>query len=221
MTMRTLLVAALLGTSALAGPARAQQQPPVTPTEVPAGQAAAQAGIAECDRLIAYLEQARTAPSGVTLEQAREWRRALDGAACHTTIGRLTGEGAAPAQDAPRGPGDPVQTGALPGLNLQNLTVDALEDMSVFNARGEKLGDVDGVLTGADNKTYLVIGQGGFLGVGGKKVALAADQLALAGDQLVAEGLTDDQIRALPEFKASDGFKEMDGSQSAQLRRIR
>ena len=219
--MRTLLVAALLGTSALAGPAGAQQQPPVTPTEVPAGQAAAQAGIAECDRLISYLEQARTPPSGVTLEQAREWRRALDGAACHTTIGRLTGEGAAPAQDAPRGPGDPVQTGALPGLNLQNLTVDALEDMSVFNARGEKLGDVDGVLMGADNKTYLLIGQGGFLGVGGKKVALAADQLALAGDQLVAEGLTDDQIRALPEFKASDGFKEMDGSQSAQLRRIR
>ena len=219
--MRTLLVAALLGTSALAGPAGAQQQPPVTPTEVPAGQAAAQAGIAECDRLISYLEQARTPPSGVTLEQAREWRRALDGAACHTTIGRLTGEGAAPAQDAPRGPGDPVQTGALPGLNLQNLTVDALEDMSVFNARGEKLGDVDGVLTGADNKTYLLIGQGGFVGVGGKKVALAADQLALAGDQLVAEGLTDDQIRVLPEFKASDGFKEMDGSQSAQLRRIR
>ncbi len=219
--MRTLLVAALLGTSALAGPACAQQQPPVTPTEVPAGQAAAQAGIAECDRLISYLEQSRTPPSGVTLEQAREWRRTLDGAACHTTIGRLTGEGAAPAQDAPRGPGDPVQTGALPGLNLQNLTVDALEDMSVFNARGEKLGDVDGVLTGADNKTYLLIGQGGFLGVGGKKVALAADQLALAGDQLVAEGLTDDQIRALPEFKASDGFKEMDGSQSAQLRRIR
>jgi hypothetical protein len=220
MTMRTLLVAALLGTSALAGPARAQQ-PPVTPTEVPAGQAAAQAGIAECDRLISYLEQSRTPPSGVTLEQAREWRRALDGAACHTTIGRLTGEGAAPAQDAPRGPGDPVQTGALPGLNLQNLTVDALEDMSVFNARGEKLGDVDGVLTGADNKTYLLIGQGGFLGVGGKKVALAADQLALAGDQLVAEGLSDDQIRALPEFKTGDGFKEMDGRQSAQLRRIR
>jgi hypothetical protein len=219
--MRTLLFAALLGLPALAGPAQAQQQPPVTPTDVPAGQAAAKAGIAECDRLIAYLEDSGGTPSGVSIEQAREWRRLLNGAACQATIGRLTGEGEKAAQDAPRGRVEPAQTGALPGLNLQNLPVDALEDMSVVNDRGQKLGDVESVLTGPDGKTYLVIGHGGFLGLGEKKVALAADGLALAGDQLVAEGLTDDQIRALPEFKASESFKELEGSQSAQLRRIR
>ena len=117
-------------------------------------------------------------------------------------------------------PLEPAQTGAVPG-DTQILKVSQLEDMSVHNGQGEKLGDVERVLMGADGKAYIVISHGGFLGLGAKQVAVSADQLALRGDRLVAEMLSDEQVRAFPEFKESANFKEMDGDETAALRPMR
>ena len=110
----------------------------------------------------------------------------------------------------------PAQTSALGGAN-QAVKVSQLEDMSVYNGRGEKLGDVEKVLMGADGKSYMLVSHGGFLGLGSKQVAISADRLVLRGDRLVAETLTDEQVRVFPEFKESSNFKEMDGDQTAAL----
>jgi hypothetical protein len=117
--------AALAGATLLASAAIAQQQPQVTPTIVPEGQAIAKAGIAECGRLVSYLEQTPSARQTVALEQAIRWRQGLDSHACHDAIRRLTGEGTAAQQSEPGieassmspatlPPGEPGQTGAVP-----------------------------------------------------------------------------------------------------------
>ncbi len=125
------------------------------------------------------------------------------------------GHGAAGAASANAGPS---QTGALPSAGLQAVKASDLTDRPLYNARGEKMGEVDKVLIGADNKAYLVVGHGGFLGLGQKQVALSTDQVAMRGDRLVAENLTDEQIRSLPEFKESANFKAMDRDQTTSLR---
>jgi hypothetical protein len=40
----------------------------------------------------------------------------------------------------------------------------------------------------------------------------------MRGDRLLAENLTDEQIRSLPEFKESANFKVMDRNQTTSLR---
>jgi stress response protein YsnF len=40
----------------------------------------------------------------------------------------------------------------------------------------------------------------------------------MRGDRLIADSLTDEQIRALPEFKESASFKEMEDEQTTSLR---
>jgi hypothetical protein len=114
-TMRTALVAALLGSSALLGlaplPAAAQGQPQVTPDVVPAGQAQAKAAIASCDRLTAYIEQARPA-GAVSTDQVRTWLQASDGASCQKELDRLA-EANRPAPAAGASPPAPA-TGTTP-----------------------------------------------------------------------------------------------------------
>lgn len=232
-----ILLAALLGATALASTALAQQQPQVTPSVIPQGQAAAKAGIAECDRLVAYLEETPEARRSVPLEQASGWRESLDSGSCQAALRRFTGEGSAAQQaepginataaspstlgtvTAPAQPGgtEPAQTGALPSP-MQAIKVNDLEDKAVVNGRGETIGKVDEVRMGADNKVYLIVEHGGFLGLGEKKAALPADQVVMRGDRLVAETLTEEQIKAFPEFKESANFKEMAEDQTAEIR---
>jgi sporulation protein YlmC with PRC-barrel domain len=114
----------------------------------------------------------------------------------------------------------PAATGALASPGLQAVKASELEKMALYNARNEKMGEVQNVLIGADNKAYIVVSHGGFLGLGQKQVALPSDQVAMRGDRLVAETLNDEQIRALPEFKESANFKEMDGNQTTSLRLV-
>jgi hypothetical protein len=128
----------------------------------------------------------------------------------------------APSSSAERpGPSpEPSATGALPSPG-QQLEVAKLSDMTVYTARNEKLGDVDSVVAGPDGKVQLVIGHGGFLGLGERKVLMPLEQLALREDRLVAEHLTDEQIKALPEFEKGERFRELEGRQTAPVRVLR
>ena len=157
------------------------------------------------------------APTGTSgpVSQTGAQAQLNSGQAGPGTTGAEAGGSAAPARPA----GEPVQTGALPG-DMRVLKVSELEDMAVYNGRGEKLGEVETVLMGADNKPYFLVSHGGFLGLGSKQVAISSDQLALRGDRLVAGALTDEQVRGFPEFKESANFKEMDGDQKMSVRTV-
>jgi hypothetical protein len=133
------------------------------------------------------------------------------------------GQQANPQQQAAARPADttaPQATGALPGA--QALTVSRVNDMNLYNTQGNELGDVERVVQGPDGKQYVVIGAGGFLGMGEKHVAIPADRMALRGDRLIIQGLTEDQIRALPSFDRNDrSFRQLEGNQPVQVSAVR
>ena len=104
---------------------------------------------------------------------------------------------------------------------MQAVAVAKLEDMTLYNAREEKLGEVEAVVTGAGGRTLLVVSHGGFLGLGEKRVAVPVEQVALRGDRLVTQGLSDDEIRTLPAYERNAGFREIEDGRSTPIRILR
>jgi len=116
------------------------------------------------------------------------------------------------AQEGQQQQATATQQGQQPmaGGQMQRVALADFEGLDVINERGEQLGDVDGIVQStADQKRYVVINHGGFLGLGEKTVALSLEGLMMQGDRLVVPGLTDDEIRALPEFEANDQYPEV------------
>jgi hypothetical protein len=112
----------------------------------------------------------------------------------------------------------PQQTGAIHPAS-QFINVEKLEDMALYNARGDKMGEVEEVVSGPGNALYLIVAHGGFLGLGQKQVAMPIEQVAMRGDRLVAETVTDEQIRAMPSFDTGDkNYKEAEDGQTAPVR---
>ncbi|HEX3401028.1 MAG TPA: PRC-barrel domain-containing protein [Acetobacteraceae bacterium] len=79
---------------------------------------------------------------------------------------------------------------------------------SVYNDHNEKIGSVDDVVLGKDNKADAVIlSVGGFLGMGTKLVAVPYTQLTLgdtknasSDNKVVMPGATKDSLKAQPDF---------------------
>jgi len=124
---------------------------------------------------------------------------------------------AAPAAAAPPAPSVPLQepgptatAGSTPSPNLAVATV-KLENgtraskmigAAVFNDQNQHVGSVDDVILNQDNKAVLaVISVGGFLGVGGKLVAVSYTQLHLdnAG-KVVLPDASKEALNKMPSF---------------------
>ena len=81
------------------------------------------------------------------------------------------------------------------------VKVDKLTNMSVYNERGQNLGDVDQVI--ADNsghKTYVVLAHGGFLGLFEDEVALPTSRLTLRNNHLVVSGMTEKDVENMQDW---------------------
>lgn len=80
-----------------------------------------------------------------------------------------------------------------------------LLDQSVTNAADESIGDINDILIGSDGKiAAVIVGVGGFLGMGEKDVALPFDQLTFAKDEdndlVVGTGATKESLQSAPEY---------------------
>jgi hypothetical protein len=76
---------------------------------------------------------------------------------------------------------------------------DPLMGLSVFSSDGSKLGSVQSVRSGPDGKaTAIHIKTGGFLGFGGKIVAIPEGKFTKTGDR-VQLSMTADEVSKLPE----------------------
>jgi hypothetical protein len=94
--------------------------------------------------------------------------------------------------------------------------------MDLYNAQGNELGDVERVVQGQDGKQFIVIGAGGFLGIGERNVAIPTDRVAMQGDRLVIQGMTEDQIKAMPPFDANNrSFRQLEANQQIQINPMR
>ena len=82
----------------------------------------------------------------------------------------------------------------------------SLIDTKVTNAAGETIGDINEVLIDKDGKVVaVVLGVGGFLGVGERHAAVTFSSLELTrdanGNPLVRVDVTKDQLKSQPEWK--------------------
>jgi sporulation protein YlmC with PRC-barrel domain len=87
------------------------------------------------------------------------------------------------------------------------ISASALLNENVVNANNETIGDVNDVLLGKDGKVAsVIVGVGGFLGMGEKNVALSFDQLKFTNngnDLVVTSDATKESLQAAPAYDSS------------------
>jgi sporulation protein YlmC with PRC-barrel domain len=111
----------------------------------------------------------------------------------------------APADNAAVGSGTttapaPGAAAVAPTGGVFPMTDDAksLMGKDVYGANGKKVGEINNLLVGPDNRVHAaVIEFGGFLGMGEHKVAVPWDQLNVTKDRVTAN-MTEDQIKSAP-----------------------
>jgi PRC-barrel domain len=85
----------------------------------------------------------------------------------------------------------------------QGYRTSKLRGTDVVNDKNEKIGDIDDVIIGRDKKLlFAVLEVGGFLGIGGRLVAVPFEQLNLdeTGTKITLPGGSRDELKKLPEF---------------------
>lgn len=97
---------------------------------------------------------------------------------------------------------------------------------TVYNATGDKVGTVDDLIISPEkNVSYLIIGAGGFVGIGRHDVAIPAEQIKDVAGKLVMAGASKESIRAMPGFSFAtdttrrDAFVSADSNLISMLRR--
>jgi putative membrane protein len=94
--------------------------------------------------------------------------------------------------------GEQQQAAPQPG---QAVSLDSLLGAEVVNTKGEDVAKIEDVVLDQSGKSYAVLGVGGFLGIGEKKVAIPLDELKLGKDKaylMTAE--TEKQLKQMPEY---------------------
>jgi sporulation protein YlmC with PRC-barrel domain len=108
----------------------------------------------------------------------------------------------------PTGPALPQVGVALIKVDLsvvaKGYRMSKLIGSSVINDKNEKIGTVDDVIADKDKKqlNFAVLQVGGFLGLGGRLVAVPYDSLVIddAGQKITLPGATKDELKKLSEF---------------------
>jgi len=80
-----------------------------------------------------------------------------------------------------------------------------LTGKAVQNDKNEKIGSIDDFIIAQDRVLFAVVQVGGFLGVGGKLIAVPYTDLQISenGDKIILPKASKDDLKKLPEFKYS------------------
>jgi hypothetical protein len=106
-----------------------------------------------------------------------------------------------------------------PAGEMASIQVSQIVDKDIVNRQGEEIGSVERVVTRND-RHYVVLSQGGVLGLGDREVALPLDRLSTSAenqDQLILLGMTEDDLAELPEFDMN-AAQEVQPNQSVEIR---
>jgi len=111
----------------------------------------------------------------------------------------------------------PTDTQALPeGVTIvepgaataDRTSLEQLIGRTALGGDGEELGEIEDVILDADTgeAEQLVLKTGGFLGLGGKSVAIdmAEAQVQPGGEEIRISSITREQLEALPEYEYTD-----------------
>lgn len=72
---------------------------------------------------------------------------------------------------------------------------------TIYNEEGKKIGKIDDLIISPDKSvSYVIVGAGGFVGIGRHDVAIPVSDIRNEGGKLLMAGVTKDMIKAMPEF---------------------
>lgn len=92
-------------------------------------------------------------------------------------------------------------TGATVTTDWGRMRPSDLIGRSVYTTGGERIGEIDDIVVNRNNRaTAAVVGVGGFLGIGEKRVTMAMNQLRPQGDRLVAN-VTKEQLNQMTRYE--------------------
>ena len=73
---------------------------------------------------------------------------------------------------------------------------------TVFNEKNEKVGRIDDLIVAPTGElSFVIVGAGGFVGVGRHDVAIPVQQMQLQDGKFVLPGATKAAVKALPKFE--------------------
>jgi hypothetical protein len=100
-------------------------------------------------------------------------------------------------------PATPVAPAAQQGEPAR-MAGSHLIGLTLRNTANESIGEIDDVIVDRDGRVReVIVGVGGFLGIGEHKVAIAWDQLRFDANRDVAMvNMTKEQLQAMPEYRA-------------------
>ena len=98
---------------------------------------------------------------------------------------------------------------AMPGMGVADMTAEELVGRDVIDPEGNTVGEVADLMLDSSQKiTHVLIGVGGFLGIGERTVAVELDELSVDGtgdDGDLVTRMTKEQLEALPAYEKVDG----------------
>ena len=76
---------------------------------------------------------------------------------------------------------------------------------TIYNESGNKVGKVQDIIIAPDKSvSYIIVGAGGFIGMGRHDVAIPVTQIQDQAGKLVMAGATQDMIKSMPQFEYSN-----------------
>ena len=82
---------------------------------------------------------------------------------------------------------------------------------NVYNDAGQKVGKVQDLIISPDRSvSYVIVGAGGFIGIGRHDVAIPVAQIQDQAGRLLMAGASKDMIKAMPEFTYADDTTRRD-----------
>ena len=82
---------------------------------------------------------------------------------------------------------------------------------TIYNEAGQKIGKVADLIISPDRKvSYVIVGAGGFIGIGRHDVAIPVTQIQDLTGRLVMPGATKETLKSLPEFNYADDTARRD-----------
>ena len=126
--------------------------------------------------------------------------------ACEATD-RTLGTNLSGSADTRAMPAGTVTSTQIP-TEFRTMRTDQLVGKSVYNSSGERVGEIDQIVVNRNSRaTAAVVGVGGFLGMGEKKVVVPFDNMRMQGDRIIAPGLTKDGINSMQSYQGDGWYR--------------
>lgn len=106
----------------------------------------------------------------------------------------------------------------IPAQDASQTRADDLLGATVLNSAGEELGTVSDLVIDPEGKIVgVVVGSGGFLGIGAKPVALPWESLQMGAEEELVVAMSAEEFANAPEFKTQEDIEAERQAQSGVM----